>query len=62
MNTLVEIFIWLYLIVGIIVVSACFIALILNLISYVYQSFVGFNVFRKFLAKYHKEMRKEGKY
>ena len=57
MELLVEIFIWLYLIVGIIVVTAGIIALFLNLIVYAYQSFVGFKTFRKFLKKYHREMK-----
>ena len=57
MNTLVEIFIWIYLIDGIIAVSAGLIALFLNLIVYAYQSFVGVKTFRKFLKKYHREMK-----
>lgn len=35
------------------------IAVMLNIISYAYQSFVGFDTFRKFLRKYHSEMKKE---
>lgn len=57
MNILVEVFMWIYLIVGIIAVTACFIALILNFICYAYQTFVGFKTFRKFLKKYHSEMK-----
>lgn len=57
MNTLVEIFMWIYLIIGIIVVTACFIALMFNLICYAYQTFVGVKIFRKFLKKYHREMK-----
>ena len=56
MELLVEIFMWIYLIVGIIVVTAGIMALFLNLIVYSYQSFVGFKTFRKFLKKYHSEM------
>ncbi len=36
--------------------------LTLNLICYAYQSSVGFNTFRKFLRKYHNEMKKEKVY
>ena len=57
MELLVEIFMWLYLIVGIITITACFIALIFNLICYAYQSFIGFKTFRNFLKKYHSEMK-----
>lgn len=35
------------------------IALMLNLIAYFYESWVGFDTFRKFLRKYHNEMKKE---
>lgn len=57
MELLVEIFMWIYLIVGIIVVSVGILALFLNLAIYNYQSFIGFNTFRKFLKKYHREMK-----
>lgn len=57
MNTLVEIFMWIYLIIGIIVVTSGILALFLNLIAYAYQSFIGFKTFRKFLKKYHSEMK-----
>ena len=57
MDILVEIFMWIYLIVGIIAVTAGILALFLNLIVYAYQSFVGFKTFRKFLKKYHREMK-----
>lgn len=36
-----------------------FIAVMLNVITYTYQSFVGFDTFKKFLRKYHSEMKKE---
>lgn len=35
------------------------IAVMLNIIAYSYQSFIGFDTFRKFLRKYHSEMKKE---
>lgn len=35
------------------------IAVMLNIIAYFYQSFVGFDTFRKFLRKYHSEMKRE---
>ncbi len=35
------------------------IAVILNVIVYFYQSFIGFDTFRKFFRKYHSEMKKE---
>lgn len=35
------------------------IAVILNVVVYFYQSFIGFDTFRKFLRKYHSEMKKE---
>ena len=35
------------------------ITLTLHIIAYTYQSCIGFNTFRKFLEKYHKEMKEE---
>ncbi len=35
------------------------IAVMLNVICYAYQTFVGFGTFTKFLRKYHSEMKKE---
>lgn len=35
------------------------IILVLNLIAYTYETYIGFNTFYKFLKKYHKEMVKE---
>lgn len=37
------------------------IILTLNIIAYTYQSYIGFDTFRKFLKKYHKEMKEEKK-
>ena len=34
----------------------------LNILFYTYQSFVGFDTFRKFLRKYHFEIKKQKKY
>lgn len=31
----------------------------LNIVVYTYQSFIGFDTFKKFLRKYHFEMEKE---
>ena len=33
------------------------VAIVLNIIVYCYQSMVGFNIFRKFLKKYNREMQ-----
>ena len=35
------------------------IILTLNIIAYTYESYIGFKTFRKFLKKYHKEMKEE---
>ncbi len=32
---------------------------LLNLVIYAYQTFIGVGTFRKFLRKYHNEMKKE---
>lgn len=37
------------------------IILTLNIIAYTYESYIGFDTFRKFLKKYHKEMKEEKK-
>lgn len=37
------------------------IILILNIIAYAYQTYIGFDTFRKFLKKYHREMKEEKK-
>lgn len=37
------------------------IILTLNIVAYTYQEYIGFNTFRKFLKKYHKEMKEEKK-
>lgn len=35
------------------------IILALNIIAYTYETYIGFDTFRKFLKKYHKEMKEE---
>lgn len=35
------------------------IAILLNVMAYCYQTFIGFGTFKKFLRKYHNEMRAE---
>lgn len=35
--------------------------LILNVIAYTYETYIGFKTFNKFLKKYHKEMKEEKK-
>lgn len=37
------------------------IILTLNIIAYAYESWISFNIFNKFLKKYHKEMKEEKK-
>lgn len=37
------------------------IILILNMIAYTYETYIGFKTFNKFLKKYHKEMKEEKK-
>lgn len=37
------------------------IVLILNVIAYTYETYIGFDTFRKFLKKYHREMKEEQK-
>ena len=34
-------------------------AILLNVMGYCYQTFIGFGTFKKFLRKYHNEMRAE---
>lgn len=57
MENIFEIYLYICGIIIGISVLAGLIVLALNLISYAYQSSVGFNVFRKFLKKYNKEMQ-----
>ena len=35
------------------------IILILNVIAYTYETYIGFKTFNKFLKKYHREMKEE---
>lgn len=42
-----------------IIITLGLIAILLNVIYYAYQSFVGFDTFRKFLSKYNSEMKRE---
>mgnify|MGYP001857155837 FL=1 len=35
------------------------IMLILNVIAYTYETYIGFKTFNKFLKKYHREMKEE---
>ncbi len=48
-----------------IIISICIItglmAIMLNFICYFYQTVVGFDIFKKFLKKYNKEMQKAKK-
>ena len=37
------------------------IILILNVIAYTYETYIGFKTFNKFLKKYHREMKEEKK-
>lgn len=37
------------------------IILALNSIAYTYETYIGFDTFRNFLKKYHKEMKEEKK-
>ena len=37
------------------------IILILNIIAHAYQTYIGFDTFRNFLKKYHREMKEEKK-
>ena len=59
---MIEIF-QIYLYVCAIIISIAIVlgllAILLNIICYAYQTFVGFNTFRKFLRKYHAEMKHE---
>ena len=59
MKTITMIFMYIDLIIGAIVITAGIITLALNLIVYLYESWIGFGTFRKFLRKYHNEMKKE---
>lgn len=35
------------------------VALLINILVYSYQSYIGFETFKKFFRKYHNEMKKE---
>ena len=37
------------------------IILILNVIAYTYETYIGFDTFSKFLKKYHREMKEQKK-
>ena len=59
MIVITTIFMYVFLIIGAIAMTAGILALALNLMVYFYESWVGFSTFRKFLRKYHKEMKEE---
>ena len=42
-----------------IIVVVGLIAVLLNVMIYAYETFIGINTFKKFLRKYHTEMRQE---
>lgn len=54
-----EIYLCICAIIVSIAILALLIAVTLNLICYFYQTYVGFNTFKKFLRKYNDEMQKE---
>ena len=53
--------IYLYICGGLVSLSILFglIILILNVIAYTYETYIGFKTFNKFLKKYHREMKEE---
>ena len=59
MENIFEIYLYICGILVSIIILIGLIGITLNLITYTYQSCVGFDVFRKFLKKYNKEIQME---
>ena len=59
MENIFEIYLYICGILVSIIILIGLIGITLNLITYTYQSCVGFDIFRKFLKKYNKEIQME---
>lgn len=62
MENIFQIYLYICGILVSIIILIGLIGITLNVICYAYQSSIGFNTFRKFLRKYHNEMKKEKVY
>lgn len=58
MEKVFEIYLYICGVIISLIILVGLIALALNVITYAYQSMVGFDIFKKFLRKYNKEMQK----